>query len=468
MGVVQSCMLPSEEAPGNVVLFGDYRLLVRQRQLLRADVAVEIGDRAFDVLVALVESAGKTISKNELILEAWSGTVVGENALQAQITALRRAFGADRRLIVTVSGRGYQFAGELRSSPPAREPHPYPTSLPERTLALVGREHEIDRLAGLVRTQRLVTIVGFGGVGKSVLGRELARLLIPEFAGGVAWIDLAASRSLHAARETILEVLGDTGAADVLAAATIPSMIDAPSRLLVLDGCERWIDLAAELTDATLRLDIATRVLTTSREALHVEGESTYRLGPLTLPDNESRDGDAVSKTPAVRLFLTRLAAAGGSEPSTEVGLNAASAICLALDGIPLAIEMAASRAAGVGVEWVVAHLDQRMGWLTNGSRTTPDRQRSMQASFDWSFESLLAPDRWALKQLSELNDTFTLEDACSLLQRDGIEVADALDRLGTLVGKSLVERLESGGKVSYRLFHMTRGCAQAMPWSRA
>lgn len=461
-------MLRSGETPDNVVSFGTYRLLVRQRVLLRAGAAVELGDRAFELLMALVESPGRTMSKSELILKAWSGSVVGENALQAQITALRRAFGSDRDLIVTVSGRGYQFAGELRSSPQARAPDAFQATVPELTLEMVGRKRELDELAGLVRTQRLVTIAGFGGLGKSLLGCELARSLMPEFAGGVQWVDLAATRTPQAARAAVLAVIGDVDTAGLRASPAGFSAVDAPARLLVLDGCERWIGLAAELTDATLRRKRATRVLVTSREPLRVEGESTYRLGPLELPDTHLRNTDAVSRTPAVRMFLARLAASGGAAPSSDAGVRAARAICLALDGIPLAIEMAAVRAACVGVEWVVAHLDQPMAWLTHGSRTAPERQRSMQATLDWSFEALSAPERWALKRVSELSEPFSVVDACELLAADGIDAADALERLSSLVGKSLVERLESSGTVSYKLFRITRGCAQAMPWLRA
>ena len=423
----------------------------------------------FDVLTALVESAGRPVSKSELILRAWAGSVVGENALQAQITALRRAFGPDRDLIVTVSGRGYQFAGELLSGPQAPESgqalYPFQAALPEQTLEMIGRERELEQLARLVRTQRLVTIVGFGGLGKSLLGCELARLLGPEFAGGVQWIDLAAIDSPQAARAAVLEFIEATDATALRAAPALTAAVEAPVRLLFLDGCERWIGLAAELTDAALRVNRETRVLATSREPLRVEGESTYRLSPLDLPDRELRDADAIAKAPAVRMFLARLVASGGPSPASEAGFSAARAICLALDGTPLAIEMAAARAAGVGVDWVVAHLDQPLMWLTHGSRTAPKRQRSMQAMLDWSFEALPAPERWALKRLSELGGPFSLDEACALLAPDGIDAADALDRLSSLVGNSLVERLEAGGAVSYKLFWITRCGARAMPW---
>lgn len=461
-------MLLSSETPDNVVSFGNYRLLLRQRLLLRAGVAVEVGDRAFDVLLALLESAGRTVSKSELILKAWAGSEVGENALQAQIAALRRAFGPDRGLIVTVSGRGYQFAGELRLGSLARGPLPRRATLPEPTLEMVGRERELEQLAGLFGTQRLVTIVGFGGVGKSLLGCELARLLKPEFAGGLQWLDLAAIRSPQAARAAVAETTGETDRSGLRAAPAFLPAVGAPARLLFLDGCERWIGLAAELTDATLRLNPAARVLATSREPLRVEGESTYRLSPLDLPGADMCEAAAVSKAPAVRMFLARLAASGGSVAPGEAGVRAAGAICVALDGIPLAIEMAAVRAAGVGVDWVAAHLAQPMAWLTQGSRTAPERQRSMQATLDWSFEALSAPERWALKRVSELSEPFNLDAACRLLAPDGIDAADALDRLSSLVGKSLVERLESGGTVGYKLFRITRGCAQAMAWPPA
>jgi predicted ATPase len=369
---------------------------------------------------------------------------------------------------VTVSGRGYQFAGALRSGPQAPQPHPFPTTVPELTLELIGRERELDKLTALVRMHRLVTIVGFGGVGKTQLGCELARLLISEFAGGVQWVDLAAIESAQAARKAVLAITGEVEPRGGLDAPELALTVESPARLLVLDGCERWIGLAAELAESTLRLNRATRVVTTSREPLRVEGESTYRLGPLELPAGDLRDVDAVSRTPAVRMFLARLAASGGAAPAGTTGLRAASVICLALDGIPLAIEMAAVRAVGVGVDWVVAHLDQPMAWLTHGSRTAPKRQHSMQAALEWSFEALSASERWVLKRVSEFSEPFSLVDACKLLEPDGINAADTLDRLSNLVAKCLVERLESSGTVSYKLFCITRSCTKAMPWLRA
>ena len=468
MGAVQLRMPQSSDTPDNVVSFGNYQLLFQQRKLLRSGSSVELGDRAFELLMALVESPGRTVSKDELILKVWSQSAVGENALQAQISALRRAFGADRGLIVTVSGRGYQFAGELSQGPQAARLDPVQQTLPVGAIRLIGRESDLERVAALVRAHRLVAIVGTGGVGKTELGSELARRIAAEFAGGVLRIDLAAIGSPQAARAALLAVIGDLDTTGPRTSSARTSTADAPARLLVLDGCERWIGLAAELTDATLRLNRATRVLATSREALRVEGESIFRLSPLGLPDHDLRDAGAMSKAPAVQMFLARLAASGGSAPPDAQAVKAASLICLALDGIPLAIEMAAVRAAGVGVDWVVAHLNQPLAWLTHGSRMAPERQRSLQATLDWSFDALSAPERWALKRVSGLGEPFSLDDTCRLLEADGIDAADALDRLSSLVGKSLVERLESSGTVSYKLFRLTRGCALAMPWPPA
>ena len=434
----------ADDSQSDAISFGEYRLLPHTRMLLHTGQRVDLGDRAFDVLLALVESGGQVVNKDELMQRAWPGRTVGENALQAQITALRRAFGPDRALIVTVSGRGYQFATPEHFVADKWVVAAPPPALPQCTHSLVGREGELEVLAAMLRRERLVTVLGGGGIGKTQLALELARRIAPEVSGRVMLIALSEVESVDAARAAL------AGVSDEL-------------RLLVLDGCERWLDLAAQAVESALRNSLALRVLATSREALRAEGESTCRLGSLALPANPA---DAAA--PALQMFSAHFSASGGQSTDDAAFTRAANTICHGFDGIPLAIEMAAVHAAGVGIEWVAANTDSALAWLNRGLRTAPPRLRSMRASLDWSFSTLSPPDRWALKRASEFSAAFSLEQACALLAQDKIESIDVLDRLSSLVDKSLVERVDSAATLRYRVFQLTRAHALQMPWPQA
>jgi predicted ATPase/DNA-binding winged helix-turn-helix (wHTH) protein len=442
----------SDDNHSDAMSFGAYRLLPRLRHLLRSGQPVDLGDRAYELLLALVASGGQVVSKDELMQRAWPGHTVGENALQAQITALRRALGPDRTLIVTVSGRGYQFVAPVRSAPHMlRRDSPLP-ALPQRMHSLVGRDAELELLTAMLRRERLVTVLGAGGIGKTQLALELARRMAAEFSDRIMLIVLSEVTSAAEARAALSGVGDELG-------------------LLVLDGCESWIDLAAQEVESALRGRPSLRVLATSREALRAEGECTYRLGALALPADPADSADATESAeaglapPALQVFLQHYAASGGEGSNDTAFVRAASAICCATDGIPLAIEMAAAHAAGMGIEWVAANADSALAWLNRGLRTAPPRLRSMRASLDWSFSTLSPPDRWALKRASEFSDAFSLEQACTLLAQDKIAGIDVLDRLSSLVDKSLVERVGSTAAPGYRVFQLTRAHARQMPW---
>lgn len=434
----------ADHSHSDAISFGEYGLLPHARKLLRAGQTVELGERAFELLLALLESGGQVVSKDALMQQAWPGRTVGENALQAQVTALRRALGPDRALIVTVSGSGYQFAAPVCHVAPKLDVAAASPALPQRTHPLVGREDDLETLATMLRRERLVTVVGAGGIGKTQLAVELARRMAPEISDRVALITLSEVESVDAARAAL------AGVSDEL-------------RLLVLDGCERWLDLAAQAVESALRQRHALRVLATSREALRAEGESTCKLGSLSLSANPA---DAAA--PALQMFLTNFAASGGQCTDDAAFTRAANTICQGLDGIPLAIEMAAVQAAGVGIDWVAANTDSALAWLNRGRRTAPPRLRSMRACLDWSFSTLSPPDRWALKRASEFSEAFSLEQACVLLAQDEITGTDVLDRLSSLVGKSLVERVDSAAPWRYRVFQLTRAHVQQMQWARA
>jgi DNA-binding winged helix-turn-helix (wHTH) protein len=266
--------------------FGRFSVLPHRRELLAEGRPVELGGRAFDVLMVLIEASGALVGKDALMNCVWPERIVGENSLQAQISALRRAFGADRDLIRTIAGRGYQFTGEIRTGSartdaqaaagmpePAPTPSRPPINLPEPVSELIGRDAELDEVLDISASHRLVTLTGAGGIGKTRLGFEAARHLLPRFADGVWAIELAPLSDPELVPVTVATALGLELASGTASPVSVATALRSRRLMLVLDNCEHVIDTAAQMAEALLRASPAARVLATSREPLRVEGE---------------------------------------------------------------------------------------------------------------------------------------------------------------------------------------------------
>jgi hypothetical protein len=315
---------------------------------------LDLGGRAFDVLMALIGSPGTVVSKDSLMSRVWPDRIVEENSLEAQISALRRAFGADRDLIRTVAGRGYQFTGEIRTvlinsdvQPVATAVIPIswsartPTNLPEPVSELIGRDAELKEILDLSNSHRLVTLTGAGGIGKTRLGFEAARHLRSRFADGVWAIELAPLSDPELVPVTIATALGVELASGTASAVSVANALRSKQLMLVLDNCEHVVDAAARMTEALLRANPAARVIATSREPLRVEGEWVYQVRPLAVPAEPGPDGEDPLRYGGVRLFVERLRAAAPSFAVAERDALTIAGICRRLDGIPLAIELA-------------------------------------------------------------------------------------------------------------------------------
>ena len=265
--------------------FGRFRILPHRREVLADSEPVELGGRAFDVLMVLIDARGAVVRKETLMERVWPNRVVDENNLPAQITALRRAFGADRDLIRTVPSRGYQFTGEIRAPATSSDSPPVlvtsapfaalvraPTNLPVSVSELIGREVELDEVLGLVASHRLVTLVGAGGIGKTRLGIEVARHLLPRFADGIWIIELAPLSDPELVPVAVATALGlelTSGAASPL---SVANAVRWKQLMLVLDNCEHMLDAAARTAETLLRANPAACVIATSREPLRAEG----------------------------------------------------------------------------------------------------------------------------------------------------------------------------------------------------
>jgi predicted ATPase/DNA-binding winged helix-turn-helix (wHTH) protein len=452
--------------------FGRFRVLVHRRELLADNRPLELGGRAFDVLLVLIEARGAVVSKETLMQRVWPGRIVDENNLPAQITALRRAFAADRDLIRTVPGRGYQFSGEVHTvfsshdrppgatmAAPAAASIRSPTNLSDPVSELIGRGVELGEMLGLIASHRLVTLVGAGGIGRTRLSIEVARHLLPRFADGAWIVELAPLSDPELVPVAVATALGIDPFAGAVSVQHVASVLGSKQLLLVLDNCEHVLDAAASMIEALLRANVGARVIATSREPLRIEGEWIYLVPPLAVPmEGESGNADPLEYG-AVQLFIERARAAEPRfSPDRQVA-NAVAAICRRLDGIPLAIELAAARAAALGVEQLLARLDDRFNLLAGGRRTALPRQQTLRATLDWSYELLTEPERAVLRHLSLFGGGFTLAAACQAAGSAGISESGVIDCVGNLVDKSLVTA-DVGIEVRYRLLETTRAYA--------
>jgi predicted ATPase/DNA-binding winged helix-turn-helix (wHTH) protein len=441
-------MEPDAKGPAGVA-FGRFLVLPLRRELLADGQATGLGARAFDVLMALIEARGAVVSKEALAARVWPGQIIQDTALQSQVSALRAALGADRDLIRTVSGRGYQFVGEIHGepargsdadaraamlSPQAGSP---PTNLPGLVSGLIGRDTELGEIEDLAASHRLVTLTGTGGIGKTRLAMEAARHLMPQFCDGVWIVDFStlSDASLIPAAIAITVGLDPSGTAlRQLVARTLA----ARSLLLVLDTCEHVVGAVAAMAEELLRTGPAVHIIATSRAPLRAEGEWIYPVLPLAVPAKDAPDDDPL-RYGAVRLFIERARAVEPHFTTRPQDLAAIAAICRRVDGIPLAIELAAARAALLSVNQLADELQDSFQLLTGGRRTALPRHQTLRATFDWSHELLPEPERVVFRRLGVFSGTFSLEAAVALAAGPDMAPGQVMEILSELIAKSLV-----------------------------
>ena len=433
--------------PPAIIEFGHFSILPHRRQLLAEGRPVRLGGRAFDLLMALLEAPGAVLGKDQLLSQIWPGRIVEENRLQNEIWALRKAFGADRDLIQTVSGQGYQFAGEIRErgagvsaqqvpAPLAVPSPPRPaTNLSESASELIGREAALSEATDLVTTRRLITLTGEGGIGKTRLGLQVARRVLPKFADGVWVTELAPLADPELVPSAVASVLELKLGGKEISAEAVARAVGAQHLLLVLDNCEHVVDAAANLVEMFVRLCPRTTILATSREALRIDGEYVYRVPPLEVPGVAEDEPAHILGYSAVQLFITRTKALDADAEN----LPAIAVVCRHLDGIPLAIEFAAARAATLGIQQVANGLRDRFALLTSGRRTALPRHQTLRATFDWSYELLPATERSLLCRLAIFSGGFTLDAAAAVMKDTGLDSLAVLDGIANLATKSLV-----------------------------
>jgi predicted ATPase/DNA-binding winged helix-turn-helix (wHTH) protein len=457
--------------PEEALSFGPFSLFVTGRQLKRADELIPLGGRALDLLIALVERAGEVVSYNELVSSAWPNVTVYDANLRVQISALRKALndGEDgARYISNVSGRGYCFVAPVSHSatrPTTAEGNAdgeLPRKLPLPLERMVGRDEVVRAVSEQLIMGRFVSIVGPGGIGKTTVAISVGHSLLNGFRGAVFFIDLGTLTNPQLVPTAVGSALGFmVQAHDPFG--SLVAFLDDKKILLILDNCEHVIDSASELAERVVNEAPQAHILATSREALRVEGEHVHLLYSLDSPPGHADPTAAeVLRYPAVQLFMERAAAAGQRTALSDVDAPIVAAICRRLDGIALAIELAASRAGSLGIRGIAELLDNRFSLLWHGRRTGVPRHQTMNAMLDWSYNLLPEQERVVLSRLSVFVGDFTVEAACSVASETEAEEASSTEALESLVTKSLISTTEVSKSTYHRLLDTTRAYARA------
>jgi predicted ATPase/DNA-binding winged helix-turn-helix (wHTH) protein len=442
---------------------------VAERLLEKADEPLELGSRALDILIILIERAGEVVAHKELISRVWPDVIVEEANLRVHIASLRKALGEGRdgaRYVTNVTGRGYCFVAPVTRSTSqrsARQAWPLVRDrlrqLPARLTRMVGRDDTVRALSAQLMTRRFVSIVGPGGMGKTTLAVSIAHALINHFEGAIFFVDLGALTDPCLVPTAVASALGIMMQAQDPFLSVLAFLGDRRV-LLLLDNCEHVIEAAAALAEPVVSEAPQAHILTTSREALRVEGEHVHLLYPLDGPLNDVGLTAAEALTfPAVQLFMERAAANGHRTELSDADAPIVAGICRRLDGIALAIELAASRVSSHGIRGTAELLDNRFKLLWQGRRTALPRHQTLNAMLDWSYNLLREGDKLVLCRLSVFVGVFTLKAALSVAgtEANDTEVADAL---ANLVAKSLISPTTIGESTYYRLLDTTQAYA--------
>ena len=424
--------------PEQVVHFGPYRVYPRQRLIVDAEQPLRLGRRAMDILLLLLEHPGSVVSKQQLIARLWPNSVVEEVNLRVHMAALRKALGDGQngqRFIVTVAQRGYSFVGALTKdghaplipTPPASTQR---HNLPLRRTRVIGRQAVLGNLLQHLARQRFITLTGPGGIGKTTVALQAAEQLIGHYRHGIHLLDLAPINDPTLITPLLATLLG-LSLHDSHCTAELTSLLHDRHLLLVIDNCEHLVHAVAELCESVLRGAPQVHVLATSREALRAEGEYLQRLDGLDYPPVMPRlERSHALSFPALQLFIERATASHEHFELRTEQLPLLIDICRRLDGIPLAIELAAAHIGPLGLEGVLLQLQSNLDVLSDGPLA---RHQTLRAALDWSHALLSPHEQICLRRLSVFRGAFTLHCATAANRRmlTGLRQADGVnDRL--------------------------------------
>lgn len=450
----------------DTISFGPFRLIVAERLLMKADTPVPLGGRAMDILVALLERAGEVVTKKELMDRVWPNLTVEEVNLRYHVAGLRKALGDGQsgvRYIANIPCRGYCFVAPVSRPGSATPSSTYELAcdqllkLPPRLTRMIGRDHNVAQISRELMAHRFVTILGPGGIGKTTVAIAVGHALLSEFDNAVCFVDLGPLSDPLLVPSAIASTLGLM----VHSSNPIPGLIAFlrdKRMMLVLDSCEHVIDTAAKLTESIIYEAPEVHILATSREALRAEGEYVHRLHPLeSPPDNADLKAADVLRFSAAQLFVERATANRGPFELSDAEAPVVAEICRRLDGMALALELAAGRVDAYGLRGTAELLGSQFELLWEGRRTAVPRHQTLGATLDWSHNLLSQLERVVLRRLTVFVGFFTLEAAQAVVTGDDASKSDAVGAIASLVSKSLVSAHSNAGSVRYRLLDTTR-----------
>jgi predicted ATPase/DNA-binding winged helix-turn-helix (wHTH) protein len=448
--------------------FGPFRFSAPKQQLTIDGTTVRLGSRAAAILSALVERPGELVSKEDLLASGWPQTHVEEGNLRVHVAAIRRALGDSSdvpKYILNVAGRGYRFVASVTRFEVPSEPTapldgaaaPSRDNLPGLIGHIIGRGDDLDALATMLDQSRQVTLVGTGGIGKTTVALALAHRLKYRFGGAAFFVDLAAVSDpavVPFAIASAVRVAIDTERP----VESLVGRLRGDRSLLVFDNCEHLIDAAAFVAESLLKGAPGIRILSTSHEPLRTEGERVYRLAPFELPAGvEALPLSEALQHPAIELFVEHMLANDDASTIGDADVPFIVEICRRLDGLPLAIEIAASRAGALGIGELAARLDDRFGLLTSGRRTAAARHQTLRNMLDWSHDNLGERDRIVLRRLAVFAGEFSLDAAALVAGDERLNAVTVTDGVSDLVRKSLLMQSRKDGGSTFRMLDSTR-----------
>ncbi len=458
--------------PDQTFTFGRFRLQPSQKLLTEDGRPVRIGSRAFDLLVALVQRTGEVLERNELVRRVWPDSVVEDGSLRAHIAALRRMLGEGRdgaRFISNIAGRGYCFVADVHVefAPMPTETgsaHPvHPTNLPVLLTRMVGRDDVLVTLTERARRERLVSIVGPGGVGKTTLALAVGEALLSQFRDGVWLVDLSTiidERKICSVLATALDA--PAGAAESLR--DLAAFLRNKKMMIVFDNCEHMLDAVAQVAHEILRDCPGMQVLATSREPLRIAGESVQRLRPLDLPAPDLVPSvSAALQSSAVQLFVERAIFSVDSFELTEANVSFVVELCCQLDGLPLAIELAAARVDAYGVRGLLIQMRDRVSLLSNARRGVAERHRTLGSMISWSYNRLSPSQQILLRRLAVFSGNFTVDAAIAVASHGTLDSETVFREVAGLASRSMLSTQQQGELFSYRMLFSTGAFAREL-----
>jgi predicted ATPase/DNA-binding winged helix-turn-helix (wHTH) protein len=433
------------DQPGKVLSFGPFELSIGNRLLTNGAKVVPLGARAMDLLIVLVEQANQVVGRRTLIERVWPKRGAEQVSLRVHISALRKALdqsGPGRRYIANVPGRGYSFLVPVTSLSSSTSGDINPSSksrLPARLVRMLGRRDALAAIQMKLAEQKFVTIVGPGGIGKTTVAMAVANEMSATFNGHIYFVDLSALSDASLVAPAVAAALG----VSVQTSNVVPALIDRLNErptLVILDCCEHLIDGASALAEELICRAPTLHLLATSREAMRVEGEHVYELCALACPPEDgSLSAHDVLQYPAVQLLVDRVRAVRGDFELVDADAPIAAGICRRLDGIPLAIELAAGRVDIFGLSKTASLLDDRLNLSWVGRRTALPKHQTLNAALEWSYDLLGEAEKRVLSRLSVFAGGFTFEAAVAVVADEMIDEANVSDCVWELRSKSMI-----------------------------